>query len=458
MRLTARKPRSAFTLIELIVVMAIIAVIATLTIGAIGKSFNWIKQKNTEQTMSKVMTRFQRLIDKLYKEADDWPTNTESFIFDQANGNVERARVIKVLYLLKWNFPNSYAEAYHNVQESRQLYDNRLLNPANLADPANFPGYPTARALLMRLRKNNSTIPDPYLLPFLPAPYANVNGPTVPVYSPWAAGTPALNTMATVLPRQSSACMLAAYMCLGGSADDFPSNEVVVDASTGDSNPYLIDGWETPLMFLRHGNFAHSRHRVGGGGVQRPAWTVGMVRPAGLGVNDFAPLEYVLNQSTNLPPADGNITSGWDTGSQYYLKAYFAQLQRRANSAYINLSSRDPLDPTSLLKSNLNWRVSAGSSTPALSYPVGTANWLRPNFATWLAPNADNQHGIWFRTTFGYMPELADQNYGSPSSANIFNQAYTPMVIISAGGDKLFNQWDDNLDSYRLQINVSGQQ
>lgn len=440
--------RSGFTLIELIVVISIIVIIASLTLGAITKSFSWVKQKNTEQTMTKVFNRLQRVIDRLYKEADDWPSATESFIMDQANGSFERARIIKVLYLYKWNFPNSYAEAYHNVQESRQLYDNN--------QAGNYPGYPPARALLSKLRIGASFIPDPYALPFLPAPYANTAGPTVPVYSPWVAGTPTAAAMSTVLPKQSSACLLAAYATANGAADDFTNNEVVIDSGTTDVNPYLTDAWGTPLLFLRHGNFAFSRHRFGGGGVPRPAWTMGMVRNTGNQL-DFAPLELVLNKPDNLPSSDGDITSGTNTASQYYLGGYYIQLQNRANVAFPSLNGTDPFDPTLLIRNNNNWRTAAGSSNPSSTYSVGVSNWMNPTYAPWLAVNADNQHGLWFRTTFGYSPDPA-----TPTSVingfTIQKMAYTPMVILSAGGDKLFSQWDDNLDSYRLQINVSGQQ
>jgi len=452
MRLPQKTHRSAFTLVELLVIMTIIVVILALTIGAIGKSFGWVKQKNTEQTMTKVIIRLQRVIDRIYKEADDWPAATESFILDQANGSFERARILKVLYLYKWNFPNCYAEAYHNVQESRQLYDNNAL--------ANFPGYPPARALLNKLRTNNTAIPDPFLLPFVPG-FANVASGVLN-YSPQPSLTPSIAAMPTELPKQSAACLLAAFASANGSPDEFTNNEVVV-GNGSDTNPYLTDAWGTPFMFLRHGNFAYSRNRFGGGAVPRAAWTMGMVRNT-TDPLDFAPLEFVLNRSTNQPQSaplnDGDITSGTNTNPTYYLGGFFLNLQNRADSAFPTLNGRDPFDPTLLVRNNVNWRSLTGSNLPAASYPVGNSNWLNPNTATgaiWLAPNTDNQHGLWFRTTFGYNPDPI-----TPASVingfTIQKMAYTPMVILSAGGDKIFSTWDDNLDSYRLQINVSGQQ
>lgn len=433
---TSRRP--AFTLVELLVVMTIIAVIGALTIGAVSKSFGWVKQKNTEQTMTKVILRLQRVIDRLYKEADDWPASTEPFIMEQAAGSFERARILKVLYLYKWNFPNSYAEAFHNVQESRQLYDNSVV--------ANFPGYPPARAILNKLRQNCPAIPDPFSFAFLAR--ANTSVPAGgEVYTTWPGGTPAIAAMATELPRQSAACMMASFTFANGAPDEFTNNEVKVDSNTIDQNPYLTDAWGSPLLFLRHGNFIYSRHRVGSGGVDRCAWWMGMVKPGALADLDFAPLEFVLNPSTNQPPSGGAITS-----------FYFQRLQLRANTSYPTLSTRDPFDPTGMLKSNQQWRTNNVIFSPP--DPMTTfSSWLNPTagITPWLAPpgspfpgNAP-QNVMMFRRTFGYMPEEL-------TPLGVPNQAYCPMVILSAGGDKIFNSWGDNLDSYRLQINTSGQQ
>lgn len=427
MRTTLRKSRrSAFTLIELLVVMTIIVVLGALTIGAVSKSFGWIKQKNTEQAMTKIILRLQRVVDRLYKEADDWPAATEARILDEANGSFERARIIKVLYLYKWNFPNTYAEAFHNVQESRILYDTNN-------------GYPMARAILGKLRANYSAIPDPF---------SPLIAPTVA----WTFATPATPAdYALDIPWQSSACMMASFTLANGSPDEFSSNEVVVtDLPVGifnpdpainridkkDLNPKLVDAWGTPFMFLRHGNFAYSQQRLGTAipGAPQPAWTLGIARPAAIPPNQFAPIEWILNPAANQPPgaATGNLTC-----------YTFLQLQRRANTAYPSLMGRDPFDPTGLLKGISNqWRTAGATAGDWLNLP-------------WLAVATATSHGNWFRSQFGYSPEPVDQVI---NGVTIGNQAFTPMVIISAGGDRLFNQWDDNLDSYRLQINTGGQQ
>ena len=363
------------------------------------------------------------MINRLYKEADDWPTVTEARILDEANGSFERARVLKVLYLYKWNFPNTYAEAFHNVQESRILYD--------------AAAYPPARALLSRLRTNYSVIPDPF-------------NPVIPATQAWLAATPTSPTNTALdIPWQSSACMLAAFISANGSADEFTSDEVIRTAlpvgifdpainaiNQNDNNPKLVDAWGTPFLFLRHGNFAYSQQRFGNAlpGAAQPAWTLGLARPAGIPPLQFAPLEWILNPAANQPPTagSGDLTS-----------YAFLQIQRRANTAFISLSGKDPFDPTGLLRGiNNQWRTSGASA----------GDWLG---LQWHAVATATAHGNWFRANFGYSPETQTQTI---NGVQIPNQAYTPMLILSAGGDKLFYNWDDNLDSYRLQINVSGQQ
>jgi prepilin-type N-terminal cleavage/methylation domain-containing protein len=404
--LTQKKLRSAFTLIELITVMAIILVIAALGIGAAAKGLGWVKQRSTEATMTKVLERVGHRLDQIFKEAKNWPTETENIIQSQAGGSPQRAYVLKVLYLYKWSFPNCYAEAFHNVQESRQLYDT-----AN--------GYPPAVGILQKLRRGTSgpaAIPDPMQLPSTAF---------------WTAGTPtpAQTAIPQIIPSQSAACLLVSYETAGGSRDEFAPTELGKTAF--DQNNMLIDGWGNPLLCLRNGNFMFSRHRVGNGNVDRPAWWMGMVNTSGLNDLDFAPLELILNPAGAAP------------------RYYYDQLQVRAATAYPNLLGRDPFDPNTVLKQNGPWRTDTVSG---FYYQLG--GWLNPNppvppYAPWLpiTGGGTNQNILFFASTFGYSPDPAATT-----------DAFTPMLILSSGGDKLFTTWDDNLDSYRLKVNLSGTQ
>ncbi len=400
--ITKNQARWAYTFTELLVVVALIVVLAALGMGAASKGYGWVKQRATETTMQKVLERFQRRIERLNKEAKEWPSATELRILTQAAGSPQRALALKVLYLYKWSFPNTYAEAFHNVQESRMLYD-----PAN--------GYQPAVAILNKLRSGNPAIPDPMSVA------ANIA---------WNGGTPPLANIAAEIPYQSAACLLASFENTAASSRDELSPTELATVPT-DQNQMLVDGWGSPFLFMRHGNFIFSRHRVGAGVVDRPAWWMGMVKPAGMNDLDFAPLEYILNPATNQPPQPGGVT-----------RYYYDIIQNRAVIAYKSLFGRDRFDPNNLFEDNTQWRsLAPGSSV----YPID--GWLLPVDTLWLAPTmAGSQHILYFRRTFGYSPDPANP------------EAYTPMFILSPGGDKIFNTWDDNLDSYRLQINLSGTQ
>lgn len=106
---------------------------------------------------------------------------------------------------------------------------------------------------------------------------------------------------------------------------------------------------------------------------------------------------------------------------------YHPQLVQRALLAFPNSQGTDPDDPDNLL--SLGWRTQSG--------------------LYWLPPATTNANGFpsGFTQTFMYF---------MPSSGN--PRIYAPFVIISAGRDRDFATWEDNIDSYRLQQAVAGQQ
>jgi prepilin-type N-terminal cleavage/methylation domain-containing protein len=417
MRYHKRQIRKAFTLVELIIVITIIVVIASLTIGAIGKSFTWIRQKNTEQTMTKALERVvQRRIRELYREAKEW--ETPLIIYEQAAGSPERAEVLKVLYLYKWQFPQTYSEAFFNILESQALYD-----ATN--------GHPIARSLYQRIKsKCPSGLTDAQII-----------------------ATPATADMSRVLQLQMSVCLACAFeTSRGSSLDEFTKDEITTlgvnqqdippqaSLPTGavSSNRVLTDGWGTPLIFLRHGNFwddEGARAAVAVGSRRAPFW-LGIVNPP------VTPLVSLL----------GN--------------GYFDVLMNRAQGSFASLWNSDPFDPTGLLRDTNGWKSLIITGTPAAT----PTTWLAPsNYAAnpvllnYQPPNlcqptsgsgfTSTQHQDYFRSNFGYRPSNNPTGGVFP-----WQQEYAPFVIISAGGDKLFTTWEDNLDSYRLKINVSGQQ
>ncbi|MBL8821140.1 MAG: prepilin-type N-terminal cleavage/methylation domain-containing protein [Planctomycetia bacterium] len=412
--------RSGFTLIELIVVMTIIVVIASLTLGVVSKGFGWVKQKNTEQTMTKVMQRLQnRLMANIQKEVDDWSVNSP--VYQQAEFNVTRDKVLKIKYLTKWHFPMTYAEAFHNVQESRVLY-----GPL---------GYAPAVAILNKLRRGATFIPDPFSVPF-----ANLlNDAAIPAGPYWPGGT----IPAAQVPSQNAACLLAIFeTSFGSSGDELTSNEIFVDSSvtSGDTNPRMTDAWGTPLMFLRYGNLS-------------PTCTLGMVgavNPLTALFADTGTLTLPFNYSAT-PPNQWNLNLATRT---LVIRAHnvFPDMQARLGGAG-SLPGKDPDDPEATL---VTGRFFTGVDTyyPFPSPAVAGVGWLLSPPCRWLSPSvAGLTNGTYFQSTFGYSLPI-----GFPNNAARNYSIYAPLVIISAGGDKLWNTWDDNLDSYRLKVNTSGQQ
>lgn len=415
MRLSQKTNRSAFTLVELLVVMTIIIVILALTIGAIGKSFGWVKQKNTEQTMTRVVERMvQRRMTQIYKEAQEW--ETPAALYRQAHGDSRRADALKIQYLYKWSFPETYSEAYYNVIESQALYD-----ATN--------GYPAARGIYLRLR---STVPASMTdLQFTACPSAA--------------------DMSRILQKQNSACLLAAFQSTNSSStDEFTNTEVTISTAidippqavvladgtnlaTGyaTQNQILTDAWGTPFFFLRHGNMWDNIGRVRSA-INRAYFWMGLrsptVCPAAAVLGD----NYYDTLANCVDPLSTQLNKG------------------RAFLAFTNRWNTDPLDPEGSFRNSEAWRAQT---------PSGGVTWLTGVHLSPPSPSAAGswQHQDYFRSNFGYRPQPSNLNSpGNPPDR--WAQEYAPFVIISAGGDKLFTTWDDNLDSYRLKINLSGQQ
>ncbi len=423
MRKLSTTKRTGFTLIELVIVITILVVIASLTIGAIGKSFTWIRQKNTEQTMTKIIQRIQyRKMVTIAKEIDDWSMNSP--VYQQAEFNVNRDKVLKIKYLTKWSFPMTYAEAFHNVQESRLLYDPM--------------GYPQAVAILNKLRKGTtgvSAIPDPFV-----CPAANLlNDAAIPAGPYWPGGTVA----PTDIPSQNSACLLAIFeTCLGTTSDELTNDELLINAgaTSTDTNPRITDAWGTPMMFLRYGNLS-------------PNFSMGMVAGG-------TPLTTIFGDTANVTLPVNYTTA---PANQWTLPLATRTLTLRAHAAFPGMQARlggssglpgkDPDDPEAVL---VQGRFFSGVDTyyPFPSPVAPSAGWITSPPWRWLSPTPANQvNGVYFASMFGY-----DLPVGFPLNAARNYSIYAPFVVISAGGDKQFTTWGDNLDSYRLKINTSGQQ
>lgn len=261
-------------------------------------------------------------------------------------------------------------------------------------------GYPTAVALLNRLRvRQNPQLPGwngavPFLLP---AP-----------------------TNAAELNVQNAACLAAIFeIVLGTTADDLSPAESNLVGGT-DGNRTVVDAWGTPLFFFRYGNIdltwmaAHPEFAP-----------VQPLYPALLGPSGTPPAAVgvygqiypeLIRRAAQVVPARFVANPPFWSGNLPATPAGVAQ-------------TLDPDDMEGLLF--LSWRTANGP-------------WWRRNGGVSGPVSVQNQLG--FRTTFGTFV---------PTSGTA--RLHAPLVILSAGQDRTFATWDDNLDSYRFALGTAGQ-
>jgi prepilin-type N-terminal cleavage/methylation domain-containing protein len=143
--------RGAFTLVEMLVVLAIIFILVSLAAGAIMKVLTVQQQHVTQQTVQKLdgalNSHLKSVIDTAKAEAPQVPTNpTLNPLAWQLSGNDQRrAQVIHVLMCLKREFPNSFSEAVNPFPYYQQSgyssmppnpsYVRALTNISNRANP-----------------------------------------------------------------------------------------------------------------------------------------------------------------------------------------------------------------------------------------------------------------------------------------------------------------------------------
>jgi len=198
--------RSAFTLVEILVVIAIIAILAALTTAGIFQVVGSQRASNTRATMSAVMKALKQHWDFVIAEARKEPPSPAARALAGPDPTGERAKVIWVKLRLMEAFPMTFAE---------------IANPS-VYTPAANPYIPTG------MRKYNST--------YLKLLQQSKAFPVVPPQK----------------PSETSACLiLALSINRGGAAinpDTFGSSVVDTDA---DGLREFVDGWGNPLYFYR---------------------------------------------------------------------------------------------------------------------------------------------------------------------------------------------------------------
>lgn len=214
---------------------------------------------------------------------------------------------------------------------------------------------------------------------------------------------------------QNAVCLAASYESAPDSSkDELNASELVQAPVTyvgSDANTGLADSWGKPMFYLRYGvSDPLIMPTVNG------RWTIffpnaftsqmpPLVAPTGP-----VPLQTVLAAATL-----GELQN------EFIARSRVGIAGRTSNaSAAVSFS-----DPETVLNLG-NWPTLTAYST---FWPEGVAG--SPSFTN-------------FARTFGY------------SIGSTIN--YAPMGIYSSGADKNFTTWNDNLDSYRLQSSVSGQQ
>jgi prepilin-type N-terminal cleavage/methylation domain-containing protein len=232
MRIKTSDDRSAFTIIELLVVVAIIAVLAALTTGVAMRFYSVQQQKNSEVTVTKLYEQLKNEWDTVVRLANAEPispqaqalanfalTGNLTTVPTSSMGNDAVARVIHVKLRLKQEFPMDFTE---------------ILSPyATSSGPS---GGPTVYGWDL-----------PPLPVYQKAVADMINAGSVPWYTP----SPTYQTPPSGL--ENSTCLyLALLRSRSGNPynfDNLGSNALASD-STG-LQKWIVDGWRTPITYYR---------------------------------------------------------------------------------------------------------------------------------------------------------------------------------------------------------------
>jgi prepilin-type N-terminal cleavage/methylation domain-containing protein len=218
-RIRKTSHRPAFTLVELMIVIAIIVILAALTTGAAMRFYGVQQQKNSEVTVTKVYEALKEQWDTVIRQAQQEPISpqamalanygsTGNLITTTSIGNDAQARAIHIKLRLKQEFPMDFTE---------------ILSPY----------YPPYGVDLPPLRMYQDAV------------VAMANAGSIPWYQP----SPTYQAP----PLENATCLyLALQRSRGGVSFNF--DNLGSNALAGDSTGYqkwIVDGWKTPIIYYR---------------------------------------------------------------------------------------------------------------------------------------------------------------------------------------------------------------
>jgi prepilin-type N-terminal cleavage/methylation domain-containing protein len=213
--------RGGFTLVELLVVIAIIAVVMALTAGAYFTVMSGQQLTRTEDALrimdNALQNNWNAVIEEAKKDA------ISPAVINLANGDMDRARVVWIMFRLTEAFPQSYTEVNNAFSTTAATLNGTIygVEPTTVPGGQGRPWIPTNQRRYLqgvyynRISKatNNNSTPE----------------------------------------SQSAACLYLALTQVSHGGLKLPEDQLPANIgdTDGDGVKELIDNWQKPISFIR---------------------------------------------------------------------------------------------------------------------------------------------------------------------------------------------------------------